>query len=143
MAKGVTNPDDDDLFQRYARASIDGDPERLARFYAKAFIAAGPRGSGTFNNDDAFREWLRETRAANVRAGMTSIRPTAIVSATVLSPRHRLVVVEWGARFEKTGDELVTFRIAYLLEEEDGKHCILAFVSEADQETVMKAKGLL
>lgn len=48
-------PDWNTFFADYAAAS--GDPARVAAFYADAFIGAGPRGSGSFKDDEALLEW--------------------------------------------------------------------------------------
>jgi hypothetical protein len=53
------------------------------------------------------------------------------------------VHVEWGARFLQTGDRLIKFRIAYLVEAGPDGPRILAYISEKDQEEEMRSEGLL
>jgi len=50
-----------EFFERYSRASLGPEPERLAELYDASFLAAGPRGSAAFRNDESFLEWLRQT----------------------------------------------------------------------------------
>jgi hypothetical protein len=60
-----------------------------------------------------------------------------------LSPRHTLAPVRWGARFEQTGERVIEFTIAYLLEGDADGWTILAYISERDQAEEMKRLGLL
>jgi hypothetical protein len=130
------------FFEQYARLSMDDDPGALAALYAPTFLAGGPAGSQSFANDSRFLAWLADVRNFNRSHGMRSMEPLA-VDAQVLSPRHVLATVTWGATFEKTQDQVISFRIAYLLEGEGKAWRVLAYISEADQEQEMKAGGLL
>jgi hypothetical protein len=130
------------FFGHYARVSMGDDPGALAALYAPTFLAGGPAGTLSFANDAKFREWLAGVRDFNRTHGMRSMEPLA-VDTQVLSPRHVLATVTWGASFEKTEDQVVSFRIAYLLEGEGTAWKVLAYISEADQEQEMKARGLL
>jgi hypothetical protein len=60
-----------------------------------------------------------------------------------LSDSHVNATVTWGARFERTGDRLVTFDITYLLEDVGEGIRILSYVSHTDQEDEMRRLGLL
>jgi hypothetical protein len=138
--------DDDELeffFRAYGAAAFGPTPELVASFYAESFIAAGPRGSAVFKNDEQFIAWLGEMRQFNERSGMTAMTVVSVNERRLLSERHQLVTVEWGARFEKTGNRLNTFRISYLLERSNDSWKILAYISEKDQEQEMRALGLL
>jgi hypothetical protein len=103
------------FFRDYASTSRDPSAERIAAFYAPSFIAGGPQGSAVFNNDAAFLDWLRNLHQFNERSGLVSVAVVSVATPLSLSPRHALVSVEWGMRFRKTGDRLITFRIAYLM----------------------------
>jgi hypothetical protein len=131
------------FFRDYAAASSSSEPERITGFYAESFIAAGPRGSATFKNDSRFIEWLSQLQDFNQRTGMIAMEAVSVYPSLSLSESHQLVSVEWGARFKKTGDRLITFRIAYLLEKVGESWKILANVSEKDQEQEMSKLGLL
>jgi hypothetical protein len=141
----MTRADDTllDLFRDYAAASRGHEPERVAGFYAESFIAAGPRGSAVFKNDDQFHEWLRQVEQFNQSTGMTSMTVVSVQEPLSLSEKHVLVTVDWGARFVKTGDRLITFQIAYLLERSSAGWKILAYVSQKDQEEEMRGLGLI
>ncbi len=130
------------FFDDYAEAALGPEPERVATCYAPSFIVAGPEGSATFANDERFIEWLRNLRAFNQSSGMESMEVVGVAEQE-LSPAHTLATVEWGARFTKTGDTLVTFEIAYLLERADDTWVILAYISRTDQEDEMRRLGLL
>lgn len=130
------------FFREYAAASVNSPAARVPGFYAESFIAAGPKGSAIFRNDESFVQWLGEMHEFNRRTGMVSMEAVSVEAPVLLSSRHLLVRVEWGARFTKTGDRLIAFGIAYLLENLDGKLRILAFVSEKDQEEEMREARL-
>ena len=130
------------FFERYANVSLGPEPEALATLYAPSFIVGGPQGSMMFPNDERFIDWLTQMSAFNRTHGMRALRPVAI-DERPLSPRHTLATVRWGAQFDKTGDRLIEFDIAYLLEAAAGAWTILAYISERDQEEEMKTLGLL
>ena len=56
---------------------------------------------------------------------------------------HTLATVRWGAQFARTGDRVIAFTIAYLLERKDQAWLILAYLSEEAQEEAMKREGLM
>ena len=129
-------------FGDYAAASFAGQPEDVAAFYARSFVAAAPKGSQAFQNDAAFLDWLRAVQTGNQAAGMATLELVGIEESTI-SDDYTMITVEWGARYRKTGDELITFRIAYILELHGRRPQILAYISHEDQDEVMKRKGLL
>jgi hypothetical protein len=132
-----------EFFDRYARLSQQDHPELLAALYGPTFIVGGPEGSMAFANDARFLDWLKQVRQFNQQHGM---RGMAVISVgeQPLSPRHTLATVRWGARFERTGERVIEFTIAYLLERAAAVGwTILAYVSERDQAEAMKELGLL
>lgn len=132
----------EEFFRDYAATSLQPSAERIAQFYAAGFIAGSPRGSAVFHNDAAFLDWLKNLHQFNERRGMVSVVVVSVEELVSISPRHTLVRVEWGMRFQKTGDQLITFWIAYLMEEITGAWKILAYISEKDESEVMKEFGL-
>jgi hypothetical protein len=130
------------FFDRYAAASLSGEPARTAELYAPRFIAAAPSGSGVYSNDDGFLEWLRSLDEFNRKTGMRSMTVEA-VDENRLSRTHALATVHWSAKFEKTGDEPVRFEITYLLERTEPGWKVLAYVSHKDQQEEMRRFGLL
>ncbi|HEX3245604.1 MAG TPA: hypothetical protein VHX16_09365 [Chloroflexota bacterium] len=131
------------FFRDYGAAALEPAPERIAALYAESFIVAGPRGSAVYTNDGQFLDWLRQVHEFNESSGMTAMMVVSIKDSTSLSGLHQLVRVEWGTRFKKTGERLITFQISYLLERLSGGWKILAYVSEKDQEEEMRALGVL
>lgn len=132
----------EDRFKRYALVSLGPDPEQLAEFYDTSFLAAGPKGSAAFTNDEAFRRWLREVHDFNVSSGMTSMAVGA-TSAITVGGGFTLATVEWVATFQRTGDTPIRFNISYLLRESESGPRIAAYISHEDQEEAMRASGLL
>jgi hypothetical protein len=130
------------FFTQYAALSLGDDVRALAALYAPSFFVGGPSGSQTFANDARFLDWLAQVRAFNREHGMRALAP-ALVTETVLSPRHGLAQVRWSARFEKTGDRAIEFEIAYLVESAGASWRVLGYVSARDQEEEMRALGLL
>ena len=130
------------FFEEYARLSQDDEPSALAALYAPTFIVGGPQGSHAFANDARFLAWLRQVRDFNRQHGMRSVEPVAIEEVTI-SPRHSLARVTWGARFARTGDRLIEFEIAYLLEQSGDRWTILSYISRSDQDEEMRTLGLI
>jgi hypothetical protein len=131
-----------DFFRRYATASMGAEPEKLAAFYDASFLAAGPRGGAAFQNDEAFRDWLRQVHAFNLQTGMAALEVLGVREMPI-SSEYTLATVRWGARFRATGDELIEFEISYVLRLVDGSYNVAAYISHEDQEAVMKDHGLL
>jgi hypothetical protein len=130
------------FFDRYAEVSQGADVDELAAMYAPTFIVAGPKGSRAFANDAAFLGWLKQVYDFNQTHGMRSLVVMSIYEV-VLSPRHSLATVKWGTQFTKTGDHLIEFEIAYLVESHAGGWTILSYISRSDQDEEMKKHGLL
>ncbi|MGD8474095.1 MAG: hypothetical protein PVH95_07765 [Anaerolineae bacterium] len=130
------------FFEAYSEASTSTDPTVLASHYADAFIASGPTGSAAFKNDEHFLAWLGQVYDFNRHVGMRSLEVVSI-HETPISDHHAFATVQWGARFEKTGDERICFEISYLLRLSEGKPLIIAYISHEDQEDVMKARGVI
>ena len=130
------------LFRAYGAAALGTDPGGIAAFSADSVLAAGPTGSAVFQNDEHFVAWLRQVRRFNQDTGMTAMQVMSLGEPLSLSERHRLVSVEWGARFARTGDRVIRFRIAYLVERVGDSRKTLAYVSGKDQEQEMRALGL-
>jgi hypothetical protein len=131
------------FFREYASASLESPSERLPAFYAASFIVGGPTGSAAFKNDGKFVEWLGELHKFNQQTGMISMEVLGVEQLSPLSSRHVLANVDWGARFRRTGDRVIAFRIAYLLEKTEDTWKILAYIAEKDQEQEMRELGLV
>lgn len=117
-------------------------PTVLASRYAEAFVVSAPSGCASFKNDEHFLVYLAQVFDYNQNAGMRSLEVVAIDDVPV-GDHHAFATVEWGARFQKTGHELIRFKISYLLNSSGDSPRILAYVSHEDQEEVMRAQGLI
>ena len=69
------------FFERYAEASLTGEPAVLARMYAPSFLVAGPKGSATFANDTRFLEWLDGAKLVPLPAGLSSYLQQGYIDA--------------------------------------------------------------
>jgi hypothetical protein len=138
----MARPEIERLFREYAEAALGTAAERTAAFYAPGFIAAGPTGSAVFANDERFLDWIGGVYDFNRQTSMEAMEVIA-VSERLLSERHTIATVTWGARFRKTGSTLARFEITYLLERAAEGWKILAYVSHTDQEEEMRRLGLL
>lgn len=130
-----------DFFARYAERSLGESPEAIAAAYAPSFFMAGPKGSGVFQNDAAFLEWLRGVHAFNEKTGLRALRALS-VDGEVLSPTHALARVRWASRYAKTGEREITFDITYVMERTADSWRILGSISHEDQDEVMRTFGL-
>lgn len=140
MARVETNQE---FFERYARASFGGEPERLADFYDDSFLAAGPAGGAAFNNDDSFLAWLRDVRVFNQKSGMTSLAVESIEEEAQIGHAYQLVTVTWVSTFERTGETPIRFRISYIIRMGADGRRVAAYISHEDQLEAMRQKGLL
>ena len=132
----------ENFFEKYASVSMKSEPDLHAKLYADDFIAAGPSGSAVFKNDAQFLEWLKRIYDFNKKTGMESIRVIS-VHDNPISGQYSLASVKWGAKYKKTGEELIHFEITYLLRFFQNQIKILAYISHEDQERVMKKRGIL
>lgn len=114
----------------------------IAAFYADSFIAAGPKGSMAFRNDEQFIQWLQQMQSFNRSHGMERMQVMEMAE-TPISNEYRMATVTWGAVFSKTGSTPVSFRISYFVATAAETPRIIMYISHEDQEEVMKAKGLM
>lgn len=131
------------FFREYAAASQAHDAESVAAFYADGFLVAAPTGAQAFKNDDTFREWLGKVFQFNEQVGLESL-DVAGVHPTAIDERHVLVAVDWVTRFTKTEVGSVAFRISYIVSLVDSERLkIIGYISQEDQQDLMKRRGLL
>jgi hypothetical protein len=129
-------------FSRYASLALGPEPTKLAELYDTSFLAAGPKGGAAFKNDDKFLTWLRALHSFNVRTGLTSMTPGDL-SEIPVGAGYSVVNVTWAATFHRTGAVPIRFTISYLLREAESQLKVAAYISHEDQETAMRAHGLL
>ncbi|RAJ07022.1 hypothetical protein LX64_02151 [Chitinophaga skermanii] len=131
-----------DFFQAYAKASLGNQPQAIAHFYAKAFIAADPSNAATFQNNEQFIKWLEEVHAFNQQHGMLGMTVVQTEDQPI-SEAYKLVHVSYEGQFAQTGVQAIPFKISYLLSHVEGDWKILCYISHEKQENAMKANGLL
>lgn len=130
------------FFENYASVSMKSEPDLHADLYTDDFIAAGPSGSAVYKNDVQFLEWLKRIYDFNKKTGMVSIQVISVHDHPI-SKQYSLASVKWGAKYKKTGEELIDFKITYLLQFFQNQIKILAHISHEDQEQVMKKRGII
>lgn len=130
------------FFEAYAKASNGADVHAIAESYAENFIAAGPKGSASFKNDDNFLDWLQQVQAFNKQTGLESLK-VAEVEEIPVSREYVMIKVTWNAVFQKLPGTPISFEISYIVQQTGDKPEIVMYISHNDQETVMKAKGLI
>lgn len=131
-----------EFFTRYAELSLT-DAAALAGFYDhNCFIAAGPRGFEVHKNDSTFVEWLKQVQNFNRETGMESMKLLDITSETI-SKQYLKAKVTWAASFRQEGADNIVFSVHYILHMTEQQPLITMFISEENQEEVMKDKGLL
>jgi hypothetical protein len=130
------------FFTEYAAISLGSEPERLAELYGDGFLVAGPQASAVFKNDEQFLSWLRQVHEFNKAAGMVSLAVVSI-SELRLSAQFTIATIQWGATFQETGDDLITFKITYIVQEQGDALKVLGYISHEDQLEAMRERGLL
>ena len=134
------NPDSvNEFFNEYASASMNGDARRIASFYARDFIAAAKDQSSAFFNDEKFLEWLNEVFKFNRETGLEEMT-VAKINVTPLGKNFCSATVTWSALYAAKAAEKISFNIHYILRETEDSFKIVMYISEEDQEELMKAK---
>lgn len=130
------------FFEKYAQASVSGSPNDIANFYGKNFVGVGPKESMAFANDENFLKWLKNVKEFNAQTGLEQMTVINVVSNT-LSKHTILATVTWGAVYKKTKNDIINFDIHYILEKSGTSMKIIMYISDEDQELLMKEKGLV
>ena len=134
--------DSREFFALYGDLSLSDQPEQLSELYGEAFVAADPERTGAFANDDTFKQWLRGLRESNIEHGMQSMDVLGVADQP-LGETFVLTTVSWGARFEKTGDQIIPFDVSYMVNVSGEEPKIIGYFSHRTQEGEMKKWGLL
>ena len=134
--------DPNQFFALYGNLSMSDHPEQLSELYGEAFVAADPERTGAFPNDDAFKQWLRGLHDSNIEHGMQAMDVLGIDEHQV-GETFVLTTVTWGARYEKTGDQIVPFEVSYMVNVAGGEPKIIGYFSHKTQESEMRKWGLL
>jgi hypothetical protein len=135
------NPAIKNFFEKYSSVSLQTNLENHADLYANEFIAAGPSGSAAFKNDGKLLDWLKQVHDFNKKIGMESVQVMSVQSSPI-GITYSFATVEWGAKFKKTGEEVIHFETSYLLQFVENEPKMLAYIDHEDQHQVMKKRGI-
>ncbi|MGZ5243528.1 MAG: hypothetical protein ACXWW0_06540 [Bacteroidia bacterium] len=130
------------FFRDYASVSTNGNAEELAKFYAQNFMVATKDLSSSFNNDEEFIDWLNGVFEFNKNAGLQKLEVKKVESHHIGNCFFEASVT-WATFFAKKPNEEITFDIHYILHNSHDELKIILYISEEDQEELMKKKGLL
>lgn len=128
------------FFDEYGTAFKD--PEKIASCYGECTLAVDPGFVGCLKGTREIEKTMKEIAHYQIETGMRSMKVVALEIGEI-APPHHIAKVTWGAMFEKTGNELITFDITYILREHEEKFQILTSVSHQEETKVREAHGLL
>lgn len=130
------------FFKEYASTSLRGKAKELAKFYADNFMIATKAAASAFKNDKKFIEWLNGVAEFNQKAGLQKMEVKKVKSVSI-GEYHAQATVTWVTVFEKNPTEEISFDIHYILNKIGKDFKIVLYISEEDQEELMKKHGLL
>lgn len=130
------------FFTEYASASMSGNAEKVAAFYAPHFMMATKDESKGFTNDAAFIEWLNGVFQFNKQTGMQTMKVKQ-VDVQPIGKHFAEASVTWSTTFAKKPDHAISFTIHYILNCAGEEPKIVLYISEEDQEALMKKEGLI
>lgn len=130
------------FFEDYAMASMGNDAGKLASFYAANFMTATKDRSAAFSNDEKFISWLNGVFKFNKESGLQSMKLKEVAPQPI-GKYFLNVTVIWQAVFAAKPEEPVDFAIHYILNRVEDDYRIVLYISEEDQEELMKKKGLI
>ena len=132
-----------ELFRRFEAQTAAGDAERLAAFYAPAFLMAGPAGAQVVKAGDLAAA-IPKRRQLFDAAGC---RSTTLLSVddTRLDGRYSLVRTTWQWTFARADGTTtdITLPASYVVDRLSGDGRIVCYVNDADITAIMRERGLL
>jgi hypothetical protein len=131
-----------EFFDEYAVTSINGNANQLSGFYAPRFMFSSKNEVSAFTNDERFLDWLNNLFEFNKKTGLLKIEVKNIDS-TSIGEYFTKATVTWASTYSKNTGEEITFDLHYVLNHYGGDFKIILYISETDQEDLMKEKGLL
>lgn len=132
------------FFERYARASLEGDVDRIAASYAPTYIETSPDSFTAWTVDSAYRDALKARHAKmQDELGLSGL-DIEIHEICETAPSHFLVKTDWKMTFSKARNGKVTSRFAinYITRIMDHPE-ILAYVSQESEAEVMRRDGVV
>ncbi|WP_135556151.1 Cif family virulence factor [Paenibacillus cymbidii] len=127
-----------ELFDRYERALEAGDIEGVAAAYGQQALMSGPDGVYYIENNDGFREALRQASSFYKSIGVASIGRRKFTEAP-LGDDHMLVKVNWKLEFA-TGDP-VDFDMTYVVRCNPGGEPHFVFLIAHNEEERLRESG--
>ncbi|WP_421951273.1 nuclear transport factor 2 family protein [Pelagibacterium sp.] len=119
-----------DYLDAYNRSLGDRvDYGAIRSHFSSCFIAAGPEGVMTSENDESFSQALDKSCAFYKSIGTKKMNVTG-VQITDIDEGHYIAKVHYAAEYEKDDEPLVIpFAVTYMLEDRDGQLKIFGFVA--------------
>ena len=130
------------LFDEYAIASLSGKANQVAKFYAKDFMAASKNEYLTFSNDQNFTQWLNGVFEFNKKVGLLKMEVKNVESISIGKYFYKATVT-WVLVFAKKPKDEIIFDIHYILNHFEENLKIAFYISDEDQEELMKQNELL
>ena len=131
-----------DIFNKAVKSEIPG-IERTAELFSPCFIAANPSGVHCGQNDETFRDAMKNGYAFYRDIGITSMD---IVSKdiTLLDNLHAMTKVHWKSNFiKKDGLQVsIEFENIYLTQSKGSQHRVFAYIT-GDEQAALKDAGLI
>lgn len=136
-----------ELFERYQELfskAIRGeaDMDRITSSYASAIIGAAPAGVMASQNDDQFKQILRQGFKHYRQIGTKDMRIRS-VRILPIDEYHCVAHVAWTATYVRKDQSEVTidFDVHYFVQKLDGEPKIFGWVS-GDEQAVLKQHGI-
>ncbi len=131
----------EELMRQYARTNEGGDYEQMARYFAPAFVAAGPAGAQVVKRDD-FAAALPKRKQMFEAWGHRSSSLTRM-EVTEIDPRRALVRTEWRMEFvlNDAKEEVLEVASIFLVEEREQRWEIVLYQACQDIAAMVKERG--
>lgn len=138
----MKNADFKKFFEDYIQWGEEHDAKKVAGAYADNFIFADPNGIMPMENNAELVKKYGDIEKHYKKVGRTSTHLVDI-DTTELDDLHYLVKVKFGMTFKKTGDEMITFDISYIIRVVEGEPKIMLYISHEDEMEVLKKNELI
>lgn len=136
------------LFDRYQELFCkaiqgDADMDRIMSSYASALIGAAPAGVMVSQNDDQFKQVLRQGFEHYRQIGTKDMRIRS-VHISPIDERHCVAHVAWTATYARKDqlDVMIDFDVHYFVQKLDGEPKIFGWVS-GDEQAILKQHGII
>jgi len=141
--KSTISEDIQKLFHHYEDYFQKKDFKSQAGLFSKDLMAAGPTGVIHHSNNFLSRFLFHKAmNAFYTKAQLTSVKILSLDESRI-SNEYYLVKVHWGAKFKKTGDQLIEYDISYLIQSIRGDLKIVLFIAHEDEMQALKRHGII